>query len=223
MNRLILVVAVLAGLLIGACAPEDTAGSGAPCLDEGDCHTFDGSVQACVEGGCAQVDCLTSDDCPFDSFCDVENGAFDCEPGCLEDTDCAVGKECEAGYCLDRGCRDALLDCGFGEICNEDSGECERPGGSFCNACDPAAHEWNYNGPATNCDDVPIGHPLCGGWGNFCLTNATMNYCAVECVDQSDCPNGSTCSVVTFERPAGCPGESILQIGRACLSTCRAD
>ncbi len=218
MKRLVLAVALLLGGTLGACPGEDSVGSGAPCLDEGDCHTFDGSAQACLDGGCAQVDCLTSADCPFDSFCDV--AAFDCEPGCREDTDCAAGKSCDDGFCVERGCRDALLDCDFGEVCEDD--ECRRPGGAFCNACDPTAHEWNYRGPG-NCDDVPIGHPLCGGWGNFCLTNATMDYCAVECLNQSDCPNGSTCSVVTYDRPAGCPGETTLQIGRVCLSTCRAD
>ena len=218
MNRLVLLAAVLLGVFVG-CSTDESTGSGAPCVDAGDCHTFDGSVQACLAGTCASVECLTSDDCPFDSFCDVEGGAYDCDPGCEVDADCSAGSACEGGFCAEVGCRDALLDCDFGEVC-DDEGECVRPGGAFCNACDPNAHEWAYNGPS-NCDDVPIGHPLCGGWGNFCLTNPALSYCAVECIDQDDCPNGSTCSVVTFERPAGCPGESTLQIGRACLSSCR--
>ena len=218
MNRFVLVAAVLFGSLLGACPSVDSEGSGAPCVDEGDCHTFDGSAQACIDGACTQVDCLSSSDCPFDSYCDVS--AFDCDPGCVEDTDCSAGSRCRQGFCQDRGCRDALLDCDFGEVC--DDNVCQRPAGAFCNACDPNAHEWAYNGPG-NCDDVPIGHPLCGSWGNFCLANATMNYCAVECTEQADCPNGSTCSVITFERPDGCAGEPTLQIGRACLSSCRPD
>jgi len=216
-RRVVLAAALLLGALLGACPSDDGAGSGAPCLDEGDCHTFDGSAQACLDGRCAQVDCLTSADCPFDSFCDA--AAYDCEPGCIEDGDCAAGKACADGFCAGHGCRDALLDCDFGEVCEE--GDCVRPPGAFCNACDPLSHAWQYNGPG-NCDDVPVGHSLCGGSGSFCLTNATMDYCAIACDAQEECPNGSTCSVITYERPTGCPGELTIQIGLACLSTCRA-
>ena len=71
-----------------------------------------------------------------------------------------------------------------------------------------------------NCDDIPIGHGLCGGWGNFCLNNGTYDYCAVECRGAGDCPNGSTCAPITYDKPDGCPGADP-QIGMACVSACR--
>lgn len=133
-----------------------------------------------VSGTCQQLACTSSTDCPVGNWCDLDKG--DCSAGCVSDNDCLPSEQCdvEQRQCFTPGCRNTKLDCGFGEFCNELSGECFDAGNAYCRPC-----ERNED---------------CGNNGaNICLRFGGQldAYCGVDCSIDQNCPQGYTCVQVT--------------------------
>jgi len=199
--------------------------SGDSCYDSADCTTTDGSLEACVNGFCEQVECLSSSDCDLGSVCDVESLDYECETGCITDTDCEAGSTCQEGQCQDYGCRSTLLDCEFGEVCDEGTGECVQADGAYCASCSLGDNVWDDGGTGSTCDDVILSNSTCGGAGSFCVNWYNMGgvpFCYVACEEQSDCPGGYLCQLMTRTLPAGCP-DPYLVLGMACVADCPED
>lgn len=224
MNRilrtgLLVVVCLVVGLSCGrrSSTPE--------CLDNGDCNDTLGSaeavdIEACRGGDCDNVECLSSADCVVGNWCDVEDEDYVCRPGCQEDGDCFAGQECDDGACVIYGCRSTILDCGFNEICNEDSGVCEQADGLQCATCDPVGHYMDDQGTPDPCDDQIAGHQFCGGDGNFCGPDGDGNsVCWVSCDTPGDpnaCPTGFQCQNAAWT-PATC--DDVVELAAVCMPT----
>lgn len=170
LSALFFAVGLLALLAVSGCPAKE-------------CETSDncppGTV--CTESGtCQQLQCTSSNDCPVGNWCDLDKG--DCTPGCVSDNDCLPSEQCdvEQRQCRTPGCRNTVLDCAFGEFCNENSGECIDAGNAYCRAC-----ERNED---------------CGASGaNLCLRFGGQldAYCGVDCSTDQVCPAGYSCVRVT--------------------------
>ena len=190
-------------LLLSACTKK-----AAP-LAEGECATAEDCADGlqCIDAACVQVDCTTSAECPFNSYCDVQ--AYTCVDGCREDADCLAGFACDdvANTCVETGCRDTQLDCAYGELCDEATGECVEDTRAHCQTCDALSTNPNqcdggdcfyWGGEACNsaadcdpgyeCEQVP-------GLGKICHAD----YCLVTCNPSVEdaCPRGFECGDVT--------------------------
>jgi len=212
-------LSLLSLMALASCQIEERRG-GEVCFDSADCTTEEDKLEACLDARCEPVECLSSADCEIGTICDVEGGDYRCEAGCQSDGDCLAGFHCEEGSCNAYGCRSTLLDCAFGEVCNETSGACEPSGGRHCAECSLADNEWNDGGTTTTCDDVLLASAECGGSGSFCMNwyEGTPT-CYVGCEDQSECPGGYQCSIVVRPLPVGC-SQSYIVLGSACMAPC---
>lgn len=224
-RRLLLIL--LAMVLLAACFGRNSRGrrGGEACFDNGDCNdeTDVGEeidLEACVDGECDDVDCLTSADCVVGQYCDNEDGDYACREGCQSDGDCFAGQSCDEGECQDYGCRSTILDCDFNEICNEDTGVCEEASGLQCTGCDPAANYRDDNGTPTNvCDDTIGGNQFCGGDGSVCAGEAGDAICWVGCEapgEPDQCPAGFSCGFATWTPGFGC---AEVPLGPYCFPT----
>lgn len=218
-NCLLLLVFVA---LIASCG-RGRRSSGNECFDNGDCNDELGNeavidIEACRDGECDDVECLSSTDCVVGTYCDVEDEDYVCRDGCEADSDCFAGERCEAGACVIYGCRSTVLDCGFNEVCNEDTGQCETAPGLQCTQCDPAGHYMDDMGTTDPCDDQIAGHQLCGGDGNFCGPEGdNNNVCWVSCDapgDPNACPAGFVCQPLTWTPQTWCDP---VELAAACL------
>ncbi|MCO4771423.1 MAG: hypothetical protein KDA24_15415 [Deltaproteobacteria bacterium] len=211
-DRRLLLIA-LAFVVSLSCGRPSTRG-GESCFDNGDCNDDgvnpDGEVdlEACVDGECDDVDCLTSGDCVVGQYCDLDGDDYACREGCESDSDCFAGQSCsDDGECETYGCRSTVLDCDFNEICNEDSGNCEQAPGLQCNSCDPAANYRDDNGTPSACDDTIGGNNGCGGDGSVCAGDALDAICWVGCTnvgEPGECPSGFTCAPASWTPGFGC-------------------
>ncbi len=165
-------------LLVLGCRPTFECDAETPC----------GFGDVCIEGVCMEAVCSTSAQCPIEHYCTAQR---QCEPGCLEETDCMPGDTCdpEGRTCLPEPCTDTILDCGFKEFCDPASGECYEAGGDYCRPCRAQTAE-------TDC-----------GEGNRCW----FNYCAVRCDGDRECPQGFECAAFTEEGNV---------VGRWCITYC---
>ncbi|MCA9558405.1 MAG: hypothetical protein KC583_07575, partial [Myxococcales bacterium] len=150
------------------CTADADCGDGAECLPDGHCR---------VPGGCA-----SSADCPeAETYCDREQ--MRCVPGCQVDDDCLdANKQCVANSCVRRGCG-GNFQCGFGEVCDLETAECEMATGRHCEA---------------DCD--PMDETSCGTEGQRCLSlqdedeNPLGDYCFEPCMPEpNECPQGYSC------------------------------
>ena len=215
-------VTVVLVISIG-CGRTGRSRGGQSCYDSADCTTTDGSLEACINAVCEEVDCLSSSDCPLGTICDVESLDYSCDNGCLSNSDCAAGSTCEDGACITYGCRSTVLDCDFGEVCNEATGTCEETTQPHCGTCSMANNEWDDGGTTTTCDDVLISSSECGGVGDFCINwYAGEPLCYISCEEQADCPAGYQCQQVVRPLPVGCADE-LLYLGLACVAECPLD
>jgi hypothetical protein len=155
------------------------------CVDHGDCH----QLQACVQGSCTEVDCLSSSQCGLHETCDVTT--YSCAVGCGDDADCLAGEACnlQTQQCESYGCRATDLDCEIGEFCNLASGECYTDTSPHCEPCD----SWSSPCPS----------------GSECYTFDAATgeqYCVSDCnPDDSDaCPRGFECIDATGWGDFGC-------------------
>lgn len=170
-------------------------GCGTPPL-EGACtyHPDCAESEACVEGSCLAVECLSSEQCAFGSTCDAAGHA--CVAGCDNDHDCGAGEACDDGSCAEASCDDTLEDCGIGESCDLVSGSCATPPGDWCATCDaldPASCGSDalcYNEPWERPQDAfclpacdPLGVSPCPV-GFICAEMDDGNdYCLAHCTD----------------------------------------
>mgnify|MGYP000847631655 CR=1 FL=1 len=189
---------ILASLLAGCSSSAKDTEPGGACASAEDCPN---DLQ-CIAEQCIDVQCTTSAECPFESYCDQQNYA--CVDGCREDGDCLSGDVCDAvsNTCVGSSCRDTELDCAYGQYCNTDTGECYDDTREHCKSCDVTATNnqcgsgecFFYQGDTCNnsgdCDDgytcsnVP-------GYGKICHAD----FCLMSCnPNQADaCPRGFDC------------------------------
>lgn len=125
--------------------------------------------EQCVLGTCEVAECSTSLQCPIDTYCRNRT----CIPGCESSYDCAPGYSCDLdiGECVEDGCQETAVDCGYKEFCNVATGECYDAGGTYCTPCRAATEDQD-----------------CGA-GNECLNG----YCMRDCSGGQECPSGFEC------------------------------
>ncbi len=121
----------------------------------------------CLNGECVEARCSTSAQCPMEQTC---GPARECVPGCGTDRDCYPGSHCDTltATCIQDGCTETKVDCGYREFCNQGTGECYDAGDLYCKFCNEDAE--------------------CGD-GNLCLGH----YCGVDCSGGKACPSGFEC------------------------------
>jgi len=195
-----------------SCAPRAVA-----CYDAGDCPSSGDQRFACIDGGCEEVDCLTTADCAIGNICDTEDNDYECEPGCDDNSDCLAGFRCDEGDCVESRCRSSILDCHFGEFCNTTNGRCQPAGGLHCRICNQDNTD-AFIDPFDLCNSAVYGNPDCGGNGNHCARtqNSGAAHCFLACTSQADCPHGYTCSPLLF----GFTGETCtIETNTVCLAT----
>ncbi len=202
---------------------------GQTCFDNGDCNdeaaSSEGDIdlEACIDGECDDVDCLTSSDCVVGQYCDIDDYA--CREGCESDGDCFAGQSCnEDGECEVYGCRSTVLDCDFNEVCNEDTGLCEQAPGFQCNECEPEDNYRDDNGtPVNPCDDTIGGNIGCGGQGSVCAGQAPDAICWTPCTEPGapdQCPVGFTCLIASWTPGFGC---NEVELGPYCAPVAGCD
>lgn len=207
-----LLLLLLGGALAGCSKPADS-GAAHECELSEDC----GEGLQCIDHACIEVQCTTSGDCPFDSYCDI--GAYTCVDGCLEDTDCLSGFNCDsvARTCVEAECRDTQLDCEYGELCDEASGACIEDSRDHCSPCDvfggtnqcPGGECFYLGGTSCNtaadcdpgyeCDNLGTGGKVCHA--DHCYMNCNPS-AAEPCPRGFDCVAAGDGSNICF---ADCP------------------
>jgi hypothetical protein len=178
---------VLLSLLVLVGCPEPAP----ECVDNGQCAIG----EACIQETCQAVQCLDSSSCGLGEFC--KKPEYACTSGCEADTDCLAGERCNKNRneCVEYDCRSTDLDCGLGEICNDD-GQCETAPGKHCAPCEDYIF-------GTGCGTNGTCYPFDDAY--------TENYCIVGCNGPSDdsCPRGYECvdlwGMGDYECFAWCP------------------
>lgn len=193
----LLVLALALGL--AGCSKTADTGAQAECASTEDCA--DGLQ--CIDAQCIEVQCTTSSDCPFESYCDTSS--YTCLDGCLQDNDCLAGDICDevARSCVEAECVDTQLDCEVGQLCDPNSGSCVDDTRGHCGQCDyfatgnqcPGGDCWyfelgekcNNDGqcdPGWSCDRM-------GSYGKICH----RDYCFMTCNENvpNSCPAGFAC------------------------------
>jgi hypothetical protein len=193
--------------VVGRCQPvsgclsnKDCPASGPGECEQQFCDTTSGQCKGVCECGSEPGDicCTLDSQCGYGSVCDAFAGR--CVDGCRNDGDCRLGEGCVGsglggtlGECAAGVCTGDNL-CGFGELCNIESGECTFDArGPYCFGC--------AGGLAS--DD-------CGNPANYCLVDTTdptrqSSFCGVDCNAQEPCPFGYTCSDVIVVGPPFTP------------------
>ena len=208
----------LSALLAGGCTTRRSAPP--ECFDAGDCASEQGVPITCSNSGqCVEVECLSSTDCALGHYCDLEDEENTCILGCQDEGDCLAGEECSAeGQCQPYGCRSTVLDCDFGETCNEGTGACEVAEGLYCSSCSGLSTITDDNGTMFDpCDDVVLGDSECGGEGSFCLGSEDgSTFCAPHCDGPEDCPAGYSCTLIVRNPQAVCGETEPTILGQSC-------
>ncbi|MBI5498370.1 MAG: hypothetical protein HY904_25435 [Deltaproteobacteria bacterium] len=167
------------------------------CLTANDCS---GNNPQCISGGC-RTGCQ-SGQCGWPLTCDAATQTC---VRCVDDTQCPVGRVCEANDCVP-GCRDNPNTCPAGSYCRTDLG----PSGQCQAGCTQASD--------------------CGDPAQFLCTN---NQCIRQCQVDDVCPLGSVCNAgscvagcrpPTRDCPRGqyCTSTTTNTVGQ-CLAGCDAD
>ena len=224
------------------CAPDCT---GKECGDDGcggSCGECDGGE--CLEGGiCEDLPCTSSKDCAdLDQICDVDSG--ECVD-CLVSDDCAAEKFCEAMACLDDVCEtgDRMCDGTDGLLCADDGSGyvvemtctateyCEdgfcyeqacSPGEAYCDAdsviqCDAEGKDWL---PAADCGESEMfcfeGQCIDGAClpdAVFCSDKLTIATCNSEGTEYAGepCPEGHFCAQAACKPWLCTPGDLLCQ------------
>ena len=195
-SRLLLLLLPVA---LGACKKESAGPAEGECAVATDCP--DG--KQCVDSHCIQVDCTSSAECPFNSYCDTQSYA--CVDGCRDDGDCLAGYACDetARTCLEETCTETELDCEIGQICNQGSGQCQDDTRDHCGACDilnsnpnqcPGGQCYYFAGDScqstADCDEGYVCESI-PGIGKICHAD----YCFMSCspAAEDSCPRGFQC------------------------------
>ena len=161
---------LFSAMFLACSSAEEAQSSGNYCGNSADCKTG----ELCLERSCQLVECITSRDCTLHHFC---TDTFECQSGCLEDTDCFNGETCntETRECQTSRCRNTELDCDVGEFCQPETGECYTTDHNFCQPC---SYEDYRDGLSTG----------------ICLTEDFGGTCQVDFFgEHSGCPAGDIC------------------------------
>ena len=199
------------------------------CETRADCAGGIAGGLLCTEGKCAA--CTKSRDCRLTEACDplqkrcVLKACFGDE--CKAHADCATGKFCVQGLCLDPGVPTqaggqtcsvhvcgAARDCNPGQICNGRTFVCETDLG--CSSGDPCPALQACNDLSGLCE--PACTPanavqVCGA-----LTPCVGNRC-VQCEVNGDCGPGLSCNAAAGR----CEGPSACRSSRDCASPLACD
>ena len=173
-------------LAIWACEPERE------CLDDTWCE----DKQTCLGGTCFDVECNRSEHCPGQQWCED----WHCKPGCESTEDCLAGDVCEAHQCVPAACESTELDCGLGERCDTELGECLSGEVPECSSCEQGCGE-----------------------GQDCLTLH-----GETCEGEGLCPEGWSCYQETLEEPRcpqgeGCPPGATCEDSWCVFNECRME
>lgn len=160
------VVLLSAGLGLAACNRSPDTVTEGECATRDDCE---GDLQ-CIDARCVEVQCTTSADCPFETYCDI--ASYACVDGCQDDEDCLAGDTCDetSRVCVSAQCEDTQIDCAVGQLCDAASGDCVEDTRPHCGSCD-----------ATR------------GGGNQCPGGECVAFAGQSCVTAADCDPGQSC------------------------------
>jgi hypothetical protein len=189
--------------LLTACALQKAPGKACTYNDE--C----GSGEACVGGGCTEVECIASTDCGIQQYCSSKR--FECKDGCESDDDCIAGEQCDTDSheCKEYGCRDTQLDCPLGEFCDTTTGICYQDDQDNCKTCEWLQSETCAGGGIcaiweltedncsrdSDCDDgLVCGDFTLYGLGKVCYNSFCLQQC--DAGDDNACPRGYECAAV---------------------------
>ena len=200
------------------------------CVTRSDCAGgIAGGLVCTAEGKCAS--CAKSRDCRLTEACDplqkkcVLKACFGDE--CAAHADCATGKFCVQGLCLDpsvplqqggQTCSvhvcGAARDCNPGQRCNGRTFVCETDLG--CTSGDPCPAQQACNAASGLCEpsctaDTAV--TICGA-----LTPCIGNRC-VQCAKDADCGPGLSCNAAAGR----CEGPTACQTSRDCASPLTCD
>lgn len=196
------------GLLLAGCTKAPETVNQGECAGPEDCP--DGLQ--CIEAACVEVQCTTSADCPFDTYCD--GATYACVDGCQEDTDCLSGYSCDqvANTCVEAACTDTQIDCAVGDLCDPTSRTCVDDTRNHCGDCDalgggnqcPGGEcvAWEVGETCSNDSQCPSGW-YCDnftGYGRVCH----KDYCLMTCnpTVANSCPSGFSCGEVYAGDPS---------------------
>jgi hypothetical protein len=143
--------------------------------------------------------------------------------GCEADTDCAVGRYCDAAGACTAGCRLAPGDCGPFDTCDPGSHTCRAPtcaqdadcaAGSYCDAaagnrCLPGCRDGAECGAGFRCDESHRCRAECAveadcAAGEYC--DAELHGCRVDCVlpGHQGCQPEEACDAATHQCRVAC-------------------
>ena len=136
----------------------------------------------------ASTACLTSADCALNQYCGTD---YECASGCEIDSDCIAGEACNDGSCTPTGCRDADLDCDYGELCDTTTSQCYAADG-VCEECDPGSDADCFGdterGPCSAAGGCPSGQE--------CYVAEYDS--SFICGSDADCGTNEVCSEINF-------------------------
>jgi len=197
---------------VGICVSPTPVANGAACTSNAECKSFN-----CVSGKCAagatkkDAACLNNDECAS-NFCDKGKCSLK-----VNGKDCADGKECSGGACVDKKCATKCTktaECAKGEVCHSKDMKtqfCYKPtysadtgkrcgtdgkcgGGLTCYGSSYTA-DASCSKSCTKDMECPPTH--------FCAkaesSSGTVQYCQPRsycspCADDSWCPTGFKCA-----------------------------
>ncbi len=146
----------------GECVPACDGKECGPDGCDGQCGPGCGEGENCVDGLCQASGCQSDDDCVAPTpKCQVDTGAC---VQCLQSGDCANGKICSAGICVEQPTCTDDDQCEMGQICVD-------------GACVTGCHS-DRDCPAS--------------W--HCLTDQGPNGTCIECLNDDECQPGTACS-----------------------------
>lgn len=163
---------------------DPDGGDGGPtlCVNPGDCQ----DDQKCLDGICRPLDyCETSEHCEEGFYCNQINSTC-VEAECLNDSECNPGEYCDEGVCK-LYCEG--VQCGAGERCNPDDGQCEP---LPCTVASVTCESDADCAPGLHCDPVASGCTECPP-GFFCNIHECFPL-QLECRDHSDCAVEERCN-----------------------------
>lgn len=210
----------------------------ASCDDDGDCA----GALICLDGVCADVDCVEDRDCSADLRCqagrcigDETSGTCtttgDCTGGdicvagacvppssdeCANDRDCASDEVCEAGSCVPDTAPQCVRnsDCPLGEVCEE--GSCTpEPSAECVRNSDCASDERCTSGRCVPLTDAGCREDRDCATAERCEGGTCV---PVDCVRDRDCAAEEVCDEGScISAPPECMGTADCGSGRICI------
>jgi hypothetical protein len=209
---------------VDVCQTDDDCPTGQFCnTDTGECRcdyetqTGCGDKEICNNSGYCQPrpGCYNNADCEHlvDHYCDITTQT--CVPAgtCNSDRQCPLGQLCRQNVCVD-GCNNGN-DCPLDQCCNNLQCEpCDCQGDEFCDfmhLCMDGQCQNPYSQQTPYCKPCDNPTAECGADLNRCIiypykddafAAVADEYCAVDCSNDQQCPNGFNCGPIRLVDPA---------------------